>query len=127
MLLFFGALNACGELLEGHAINTSHKMLLEKLLVAMVIRWAQQLTRNRATVDHLKVTFWRLHFDLFDVEKLVEVVRNDVVDRIFFRSKREVPWDGIVKLCQLLTFYGLGRNDHDVAVWLFEEQVCDIE
>ena len=102
-------------------------MKLEKLLVAVVIWGAQQFTRNRAAVDHLEITFWRFDFNLLDLEKLIEIVRHDVVDRIFFCFEWEVPWHRIVKWCRLVTFYRLGRNDDDIAIWLFKEQVCDIK
>ena len=67
-------------------------MFLGDLVVEMVIRRPEQLTRNATSIDDLIIPFGRIHLHFGRIKKHSEVMAHDMVDDHFFTFERQPIW-----------------------------------
>ena len=55
------------------------------------------------------------------------MVAQYMINRSFFGLERQMPRDGKEQRCRLLASFRFVLDHHDVALWFFKQEMCDLE
>ncbi len=122
-------LDAAQEHIERHPGHLGGMVLLRDFVVAVIIGRAEQLAGVAALVDDLETALRGLGFDLLRGEELVEVMAEDVIDRILLGLERQTVGRRDIErlLLRGSSALALALDDHHESVVFADHRLGDVE